>query len=101
MSTASEQIQRPIFFSIRKNKSFLSWKPYNDFFKFLIVCVDVKSEYEFAIYEGPCYSVQRLGQKSLIPATRFRMLKDGIYILAEERDGRYVFRFIRPLQSKT
>jgi len=94
-------LERPIFFSVRKNKSFMSWKPYNDFFKFLIVCVDVKSDTEFVMYEGPCFSVQRLGQKNLIPATRFRMLKDGIYTLAEEKDGRYVFRLARPLQSKT
>jgi len=94
-------LERPIFFSVRKNKSFLSWKPYGDFFKFLTVCVDVISEEEFVMYEGPCFSVQRLGQKNLIPATRFRMLKNGIYILAEEKDGKYVFRLVRPLREKT
>ena len=94
-------LERPIFFSVRKNKSFLSWKPYGDFFKFFTVCVDVISEEEFVMYEGPCFSVQRLGQKNLIPATRFHMLKDGIYILDVQNDGRYVFRFIRPLREKT
>jgi len=94
-------LERPLFFSVRKNKSFLSWKPYADFFNFLTVCVDVKSEAEFIMYEGPCFSVQRLGQKNLIPATRFRMLRDGIYILAEEKDGRYVFRLVKPLREKT
>ncbi|MCI4409970.1 MAG: hypothetical protein JHC26_12825 [Thermofilum sp.] len=94
-------LERPIFFSIRKNSSFLSWRPYNDFFNFTNLCIDIISEEEFVIYEGQCISVQRLGQKSLVPASKYRRLRNGIYILVEEKDGRYIFRFTKPLQSKT
>jgi len=94
-------LERPIFFSVRKNTSFISWRPYNDFFNFSNVCIDVVSEEEFMIYEGQCISVQRLGQKNLISATRYKRLKNGIYILTEEKDGRYIFRFIAPLRNKT
>ena len=94
-------LERPIFFSVRKNTSFLSWRPYNDFFNFTNVCIDVISEEEFVMYEGPCISVQRLGQKNLVSATRYKRLRNGIYILTEEKGGRYIFHLVKPLQSKT
>ena len=97
---SAEQIQRPIFFSIRKNSSFLSWRPYGNFFDFLTVCIEAASEEEFVLYQGPCLPVHRLGQKRLVSATRFRRLRNGIYILAEEGGGRYVFRLVAPLRRK-
>jgi len=53
------------------------------------------------MYEGPCISVQRLGQKNLVSATRYKRLRNGIYILTEEKGGRYIFHLVKPLQSKT
>jgi len=101
MSTVSEQIQRPVFFSIRKNSSYFAWSPYGEFFKFKSVCIEPIGEDAFTIYEGSCLKVQELGRKYLASSARFRKLRNGIYILAEEREGRYIFHLVRPLQSKT
>ena len=98
MSMVSRQIQRPIFFSIRKNSSYFMWRPYEDFFSFKSVCIDVINEEEFAVYEGDCLRVQELGRKYLASAARYRRLRNGIYILTEEKGGKYIFRLIRPLQ---
>ena len=94
-------LERPLFFTVRKNRSYFSWAPSDSFFSFGKVCIDVVSDAEFAVREGECMKVYRFGHKLYASATRFRMLRDGIYILAEEKDGRYVFRLIRPLQEKT
>ena len=100
MSTESSQVQRPIFFSIRKNISYFTWRPYGEFFNFGAVCIEVLGDDAFAVYEGNCIKVQELGQKRLVSATRFRKLRNGIYILAEEGGGRYVFRLVVPLRRK-
>jgi hypothetical protein len=101
MSTVNEQIQRPIFFSVRKNSSYFTWSPYGEFFNLKAVCIEPLGEDAFVFYAGECLRVQQLGRKHLASATRFRQLKDGIYILAEERGGKYVFRLVRPLREKT
>jgi hypothetical protein len=90
-------LERPIFFSVRKNRSYIYWTPYGDFFKFNSVCVEVVSGTEFVLYEGDCAKVYRLGRKLLIPATRYRMLQNGIYLLEGEEGGRYKFRLVRPI----
>lgn len=95
-----ELLQRPIFFSIRKNSSYFTWRPYGMFFDFKAVCIEPLGNDIFAVYEGECLRVQQLGRKYLVSAARFRMLQNGIYILAEEEGGRYIFRLIRPLQRK-
>ena len=98
---STEPLQRPIFFSIRKNSSFFSWRPYGEFLNYLTVCIEAVSEEEFVLRQGPCLPVHRLGQKRLVSATRFRMLRNGIYILTEEKDGKYIFHLVAPLRRKT
>ena len=98
MSTVNRQIQRPIFFSIRKNVSYFQWTPYGEFFNFGAVCIEPLGEDAFVLYEGDCLKAYRLGRKLLVSATRFRRLLNGIYLLTEEKDGKYIFRLIRPLQ---
>jgi len=98
MSTASEQVQRPIFFSIRKNSSYFMWRPYGEFFSYTSVCIEPLGEDVFIIYSGECLKVQQLGRKYLVSAARFRRLRNGIYILTEEKDGKYIFRLVKPLQ---
>jgi hypothetical protein len=98
MSTANRQVQRPIFFSIRKNISYFMWRPYGEFFNFGFVCIEPLGEDAFVLYEGECLKVQELGRKRLASAARYRKLRNGIYILTEEKNGRYVFRLVRPLQ---
>jgi hypothetical protein len=95
---AIKMLQRPIFFSIRKNISYFMWRPYEDFFDFKSVCIEALGEDAFVMYEGDCIKVQQLGRKYLVSATRFRKLKNGIYLLEEEKEGRYVFRLIKPLR---
>jgi len=92
--------KKPIFFSIRKNSSYFMWRPYGKFFNFGSVCIEPLGEDAFALYESGCLKVQQLGRKYLVSATRYRMLKNGIYLLEGEKDGRYVFRIIKPLQEK-
>ena len=101
MSTESSQIQRPIFFSIRKNSSFFAWRPYGEFFNFKMACIETLGDDAFVVYEGNCLKVQELGQKRLASAARYRGLRNGIYILAEEKGGKYIFRVIKPLRRKT
>jgi len=101
MSTESSQVQRPIFFSIRKNISYFAWRPYGDFFSFKTVCIEVLGEDAFTVYEGNCLKVQELGQKRLASAARFRMLRNGIYIFEGEKGGKYIFRLVAPLRRKT
>ena len=101
MPTESSQVQRPIFFSIRKNSSFFAWRPYGEFFNFRTVCIEVLGDDAFAVYEGNCIKVQELGQKRLASAARFRMLRNGIYIFEGEKGGKYIFRLIKPLRRKT
>jgi hypothetical protein len=97
---AAEALQRPIFFSIRKNISYFMWSPYDGFFDFDSVCIEMLDENTFMLYEGNCLKVHRLGRKCLVSATRFRLLRNGIYLLEGEKDGKYVFRLVRPLQEK-
>jgi len=94
-------LERPVFFSVRKNSSYFAWSPYGDFFNFKAVCIEPLGEDVFVLYEGNCLKVQELGRKRLASSARFRKLRNGIYVLMEEKDGRYIFRLIRPLQSKT
>jgi hypothetical protein len=95
---SAEQIQRPIFFSIRKNVSYFMWRSFGEFFNFGAVCIEPLGEDGFIVYEGDCLKVQQLGRKYLVSAARYRKLRNGIYILTEEKGGKYVFRLIRPLQ---
>ena len=98
MSTANRQVQRPIFFSIRKNISYFMWRPYGEFFAYRSVCIEPLGEDAFVLYEGECLKVQELGRKHLVSAARYRRLKNGIYILTEEKGGRYIFRLVGFLQ---
>ena len=101
MSTESSQIQRPIFFSIRKNSSFFAWRPYGEFFNFGAVCIETLGDDAFVVYEGNCIKVQELGQKRLASAARYRRLRNGIYIFEGEKGGKYIFRLVAPLRRKT
>ena len=70
----------PIFFSIRKNISYFQWSPYGEFFSFRSVCIEPLGDDAFAVYEGDCLKVQELGRKCLVSATRYRKLRNGIYM---------------------
>jgi len=100
MSTESSQVQRPVFFSIRKNTSFFAWRPYGEFFGFRTVCIEPLGDDAFAVYEGNCIKVQELGRKRLVSAARYRRLRNGIYIFEGEKSGKYIFRLIKPLRRK-
>jgi hypothetical protein len=93
-------LEKPVFFSIRKNSSYFMWKPYGEFFSFRSVCIRIVGEEEFMIYEGECEKVQVLGQKCLVQASKYRGVRSGIYLLAEERGGKYIFRLVKPLREK-
>jgi hypothetical protein len=93
-------LEKPVFFSIRKNSSYFMWKPYGEFFSFKSVCIRIVGEEEFMIYEGECEKVQVLGQKCLVQASKYRRVRNGIYLLAEERGGKYIFRLVKPLREK-
>jgi hypothetical protein len=97
---SGEQIQRPVFFSIRKNISYFQWSSFGEFFNFKAVCIEPLGEDGFVLREGDCLKVQQLGRKYLASATRFRKLRNGIYILAWEEGGKYIFRLIKPLREK-
>ena len=98
---SAEQVQKPIFFSVRKNISYFMWRPYGEFFNFKSVCIEPMGEDVFAVYEGRCLKVQELGRKHLVSAARYRKLRNGIYIFINEKDGKYIFHLIKPLQRKT
>jgi hypothetical protein len=98
---SAELLQRPIFFSIRKNSSYFMWSPYNGFFDFRQVCIETISEDSFVLYNGSCLKVDRLGRKYLVSATRFKHLRNGIYLLVAEGGGRYAFRLVKPLWRNT
>jgi hypothetical protein len=74
------------------------WRPYGEFFNFEAVCIEPLGEDAFAVYSGGCLRVQQLGRKYLVSAARYRKLRNGIYILMEEKNGRYIFRLITPLR---
>ena len=95
----SENLVKPIFFSIRKNKSYFMWSPYDGFFDFQFVCIDVIGKDSFILYNGNCFRVDRLGKKCLVSATRFRELQNGIYLLKGEAGGKYVFQLVKPLRK--
>jgi len=94
-------LERPIFFSIHKNSSYIYWTPYGNFFNFHSVCIEVVSNTEFILREGSCTNVYRLGRKLLIPAARYRVLRNGIYLLEGEEGERYRFYLVRPLTRKS
>ena len=81
---------RPLFYLVKKSKSYLSWRPYENFMNFDSVCIDIISDREFVIYEGKCLEVQKLGRKYYVPLPP-KALKEGYYELVEEKDGRYRF----------
>jgi len=83
-------LEKPVFFSIRKNSSYFMWKPYGEFFSFKSVCIRIVGEEEFMIYEGECEKVQVLGQRCLVQASKYRRVRNGIYLLAEERGEVYI-----------
>jgi hypothetical protein len=90
--------ERPLFFTVRKNSSYISWTPYGEFFSFEKVCIEVVSETEFIMWLGDCLETYRLGRKRLVYATRERKkLKNGIYRLAGEQGGKYIFKYAAPL----
>ena len=74
------------------------WSPYDSFFDFQHVCIEVISRDSFVLYSGSCLRVDKLGKKCLVSASRFRELQDGIYILKGEAGGKYVFQLVRPLR---
>jgi len=57
----------------------------------------VISETEFAMYEGSCLKVYKFGRKLYASATRYRALRNGIYIYTGQKDGRYIFRLVKLL----
>jgi len=91
---------RPLFFSIRKNTSYFTWKPYEEFFNFSSVCIEALDEHSFILYKGDCLKVQQLGRKYLVYAAKYKMLKNGIYLLTGEEGEKYIFKLIKPLQKK-
>ncbi len=97
---SAEAVQKPVFFSIRKNVSYFMWRPYENFFDFKAVCIEALGEDGFVLCKGDCLKVQQLGRKYLASATRFKKLKNGIYLLVKEESGKYVFKLIRPLRRK-
>jgi len=91
-------LEKPTFFTIRKNSSYISWTPHGEFFNFDKICIEVSSETEFIISQGECVEVHRLGRKRLVYATKDRKkLKNGIYMLIGELGGKYLFRLTAPL----
>jgi hypothetical protein len=97
---SAELLQRPVFFSIRKNSSYFAWRPYGEFFSFRSVCIEPIGEDAFVVYGGECLKVQQLGRKYLVSAARYRKLRNGIYILRGEEGGKYIFRLVKPLRGK-
>jgi hypothetical protein len=83
-------LERPIFFSVKKGGSYLSWRPYGDFFNFASVCIEVLDGRHFVIAPGNCQEVQRFGRK-LYARVRSSLLEDGEYELVNEIDGGYYF----------
>jgi len=81
---------RPLFYLVKKSKSYLSWRPYEGFMDFGSVCVDVISDREFVLYQGGCIEVQKLGRKYYVPLPP-KALREGYYELVEEKDGKYRF----------
>jgi hypothetical protein len=77
------------------------WSPYNGFFDFRQVCIETISEDSFVLHDGSCLKVDRLGRKYLVSATRFKHLRDGIYLLVAEGGGKYMFRLVKPLRRNT
>ncbi|MCC6021312.1 MAG: hypothetical protein LM577_08120 [Thermoproteaceae archaeon] len=80
----------PIFFSVKKGGSYLSWRPYGDFFNFASVCIEVLDGRHFVIAPGNCQEVQRFGRK-LYARIRSSLLEDGEYLLVGEVDNGYYF----------
>jgi len=89
-----------LFVTVRKNRSYFSWSDAYQFLNFDAACIQILSDTEFAIYEGNCIKVYRFGRKLYASATRYRHLRDGLYLLDRQEGGKYVFRLISPLQSK-
>jgi hypothetical protein len=52
------------------------------------------------VYAGDCLKVYRFGRKLYASATRYRRLRDGLYLLDRAEGGKYVFRLVSPLQNK-
>jgi hypothetical protein len=77
------------------------WRPYNGFFDFRHVCIEAINEDSFILYDGNCLKVDRLGRKYLVSATRYKHLRNGIYLLVAEGGGKYVFRLVKPLRRNT
>jgi len=96
---ASKLPQKPIFFSIRKNSSYFMWGLHDDFFSFQHVCIKPISEDAFMLYEGNCLKVQILGRRRLVSATRYKQLRNGVYLLTAEGGGKYLFRLVKPLRG--
>ncbi len=95
---SAEVFEKPLFFSIRKNSSYFMWRPFGDFFDFSSICIETIGDSAFTVWEGGCLKVQQLGKKYLASAMRYKKLRDGIYLLTDERAGKYLFLFVRPLR---
>jgi hypothetical protein len=93
---AMTEANSALFVTVKKNRSYFSWQ----FLNADSVCIQILSDMEFAMYEGDCLKVYRFGNKLYASATRYRQLKDGVYLLDRTEGGKYVFRLISPLQSK-
>jgi len=89
-----------LFVTVRKNRSYFSWSDAYQFLNFDSVCIEPLGEDAFAMYGGSCIKVYRFGRKLYASATRYSSLRNGVYLLDRAEGGKYVFRFISPLQSK-
>jgi hypothetical protein len=93
---AMTEANNALFITVRKNRSYFSWQ----FLDADSVCIQVLSDTEFVMYRGNCLKVYRFGRKFYASATRYRGLRDGIYLLDRTEGEKYVFRFISALQGK-
>jgi len=93
-----------LFVTVRKNRSYFSWSDAYQFLNFDSVCIEPLGEDAFVMYGGGCIKVYRFGRKLYASATRYSSLRNGVYLLVYLLDrtegGKYVFRLVRPLQSK-
>jgi len=94
------EVNNALFITVKKNRSYFSWPDAYQFLNFDSVCIQVLSDNEFMVYAGDCLKVYRFGRKLYVSATRYRHLRDGLYLLDRAEGGKYVFRFVSPLQNK-
>jgi hypothetical protein len=88
------KLEKPIFFTVKKSASYLSWRPCGDFFNFDSVCIKVLDSTHFVITPGSCQEVQRFGRK-LYARVKRSALENGEYELVGETENGYYFALKR------